>query len=62
MQVLIAEGELEANKIYTEAFSKDREFFEFFQSLAAYREAFDEKNSSFVLSPKGGFFKIMNGI
>lgn len=62
VQVLIAEGELEANKIYTEAFSKDREFFEFFQSLAAYREAFDEKNSSFVLSPKGGFFKIMNGI
>ncbi|MDR0677222.1 MAG: protease modulator HflC [Holosporaceae bacterium] len=61
VQVMIAEGELEANKIYTGAFSKDKAFFELFQSLEAYRIAFDSKNSTFVLSPKSGFFKIMNG-
>ena len=61
VQILISEGEQEANKIYAEAFSKDKEFFEFFRSLEAYKEAFGEKNSAFVLSPEGAFFKIMNG-
>lgn len=61
VQMLIAEGEAEANKIYVEAFSKDKGFFEFFQSLNAYRTAFSKKNSAFVLSPKGEFFRTMNG-
>ena len=59
--VMIAEGELEANKIYAEAFSKDKEFFEFFQSLEAYESAFKEDNTTFVVSPKSEFFKAMNG-
>ena len=61
VEVMIAEGELEANKIYVEAFSKDREFFEFFQSLEAYKTSFDAKNSTFVISPKSEFFKAMKG-
>jgi membrane protease subunit HflC len=61
VQILLAEGELEANKIYTEAFSKDKDFFEFFQSLEAYRTSFDGKNSTFVISPKSKFFDIMRG-
>lgn len=60
VQKLVAEGEAEANRIYVEAFSKDEAFFEFFQSLMAYRAAFSSKNSSFVVSPKGRFFKTMN--
>lgn len=59
--VMIAEGELEANKIYAEAFSKDKEFFEFFQSLEAYEAAFKENNTTFVVSPKSEFFKAMKG-
>ena len=61
VEVMVAEGELEANKIYVEAFSKDREFFEFFQSLEAYKTSFDAKNSTFVISPKSEFFKAMKG-
>jgi membrane protease subunit HflC len=61
VQILIAEGEFEANKIYIEAFSKDKAFFEFFQSLEAYRESFNSKNSTFVVSPKSAFFGVMNG-
>lgn len=57
VQQLIAEGELEAGKVYLDAFSKDKEFFEFFQSLEAYKEAFDAQNTTFVLSPKDEFFK-----
>jgi membrane protease subunit HflC len=62
VQVLISEGELEANKIYVEAFSRDRRFFEFFQSLEAYRASFVASNTTFVLSPKGDFFNSMNGL
>jgi membrane protease subunit HflC len=61
VQILISEGELEANKIYAEAFSKDKEFFAFFQSIEAYRTAFDSKNSTFVISPKNEFFNAMKG-
>ncbi len=61
VQILVSEGELEANKIYVDAFSKDRTFFEFFQSLDAYKTAFEENNTSFVISPESKFFKTMNG-
>ena len=60
VQMLIAEGEAEANKIYIDAFSKDKDFFEFFQSLNAYRTTFQKHNSTFILSPKGKFFHILN--
>lgn len=59
-QMLIAEGEAEANKIYVDAFSRDKSFFEFFQSLRAYRAAFLKQNSTFVLAPKGKFFRAMS--
>jgi membrane protease subunit HflC len=61
VQILISEGELEANKIYTEAFSKDKTFFAFFQSLEAYRAAFKGQNSTFLISPKNEFFDAMKG-
>ncbi|MDR2107092.1 MAG: protease modulator HflC [Holosporaceae bacterium] len=61
VQILISEGEMEANRIYAEAFSKDESFFEFFQSLEAYRTSFNSKNSAFVIAPKGKFFNVMKG-
>ncbi|MDR1375249.1 MAG: protease modulator HflC [Holosporaceae bacterium] len=61
VQILISEGELEANKIYAEAFSKDKKFFEFFQLLEAYRSSFGSDNSTFVISPKNEFFNVMKG-
>jgi membrane protease subunit HflC len=61
VQVLISEGEIEANKIYAEAFSKDKAFFEFYHSLDAYRSAFAPNNTKFVLSSKNIFFNTMNG-
>ncbi|MBE6446974.1 MAG: protease modulator HflC [Alphaproteobacteria bacterium] len=59
VQILIAEGELEANKIYTEAFSKDKKFFELFRTLESYGEAFNKSNSTFVIAPNNQFCKIM---
>ncbi len=61
VQILIAEGELEANKIYTDAFSKDKKFFELFRTLESYKEAFSKENTTFVVSPNNSFFDVMRG-
>jgi membrane protease subunit HflC len=62
VQQLIAEGEKEANAIYAAAFSKDANFFEFFQSLEAYRASFaaGQNETTFILSSKNPFFSVMN--
>ncbi|MDR3155962.1 MAG: protease modulator HflC [Holosporaceae bacterium] len=62
VQELIAEGEKEANAIYAAAFSKDANFFEFFQSLEAYRASFTlgQNETTFILSSKNPFFSAMN--
>ncbi len=61
VQILIAEGELEANKIYIDAFTKDKKFFELFQTLESYKDAFTKNNTTFVISPNNQFFDIMKG-
>lgn len=61
VQTMIAEGELEANKIYVEAFSKDEKFFEFFQTLEAYRSSFINSDTSFVIATDSPFFNVMKG-
>jgi modulator of FtsH protease HflC len=54
----ITRGEADAkrNAVFAEAFGQDQEFFEFYRSLAAYREAFQSGNSSMVMSPDSEFF------
>ncbi|WP_084862826.1 protease modulator HflC [Salibaculum halophilum] len=54
----IIQGEADArrNNIFAEAFNQDQEFFEFYRSLEAYREAMKEDNTRLVLSPDHEFF------
>lgn len=60
----IIRGEADANRnaIFAQAFGQDKEFFEFYRSLAAYRNALQEDNSSMVLSPDSDFFTYLNSI
>lgn len=55
--ILRGEGEAERNRILSEAFSKDQEFFEFYRSLKAYEESMTGQNTTVVLSPDNPFFK-----
>jgi membrane protease subunit HflC len=57
-QAEIIQGEADAkrNAIFAEAFGADEEFFEFYRSLNAYREALKGENSTMVLSPDSEFF------
>lgn len=54
------EGDRKALQLMADATNKDPQFFAFWRSLAAYRESFDPKNTTFVLNPDGDFFRYFN--
>jgi membrane protease subunit HflC len=51
------EGDRKALEIMAEATGKDPQFFAFWRSLSAYREALKPENTTYVLSPDSEFFK-----
>ena len=55
------DGDAQAVRIYAEAFGQDKEFFAFYRSLQAYRDALNGRDTSFVLSPEGNFFRFFQG-
>ena len=55
------QGDAEAIRIFAEAFGQNPEFFDFYRSLQAYREALGDGSTSFVLSPDSEFFRFFNG-
>lgn len=56
-QELRGEGDAEAIRIYAEAFGKDPDFFAFYRSMEAYRNALGGEGTTFVLSPDSDFFR-----
>ncbi|MEC9343298.1 MAG: protease modulator HflC, partial [Pseudomonadota bacterium] len=59
-EILRGEGDAERNRTFAEAFNRDREFFEFYRSMAAYKEALEKSGTTMVLSPDSDFFKFFN--
>lgn len=59
-RVTRGEADARAAKIYSDAYSKDPEFFGFLRSLNAYEKSFSSKNDILVLDPKSDFFQYMN--
>jgi membrane protease subunit HflC len=55
------DGDAQAVRIYADAFGQDKEFFAFYRSLQAYRDALNGRDTSFVLSPEGNFFRFFDG-
>jgi len=51
------EGDAESIRIYADAFGQDKEFFAFYRSMQAYRDALNGRSTSFVLTPGSGFFR-----
>ena len=56
-QILRGEGDADAVAIFAEAFGRDVDFFTFYRSMQAYREALGDESTSFVLSPDSEFFR-----
>src|SRR5215468_7033133 len=51
------DGDAESIRIYADAFGQDKEFFAFYRSMQAYRDALTGRGTSFVLTPDTGFFR-----
>ena len=60
--ILRGEGEGEKNRILADAFNRDREFFDFYRSLEAYRNTFGPDDTTMVLSPSSDFFRYFGDI
>ena len=58
-QILKGEGDQKALKIYSEAYGKDKEFFEFTKSMETYQEILSRK-STLILSTDSDIFKYLN--
>ncbi len=51
------EGDAAAAEIYSQAYGKDKDFFAFWRSLAAYKHALKNEGDTIVLEPNSEFFQ-----
>jgi membrane protease subunit HflC len=72
-QLIIANAQIEADKIraagsqqasavYLAAYQAAPEFYNFYQTLQAYKKALTNPNAVFILPPSGDFFKYLNKV
>ncbi len=59
-QIIRGEGDAKRNAIFAKAFSKDPEFFNFYRSMLAYKQALIDNETSLILSPNSDFFRFFN--
>ncbi len=58
-ELIRGEGDATATQIYANAYNRDRDFFNFYRSLAAYRTTFKGGKDMLVLSPSMAFFRFL---
>ncbi len=56
-EILRGDGDAEAVRIFADAFGRDPDFFGFYRSMQAYREALGPDSTQFVMSPSTEFFR-----
>jgi membrane protease subunit HflC len=61
-QITRGEGDGEAIRIFADAFGKDVEFFAFYRSMEAYKNALGQSDTTMVLSPDSEFFRFFGDI
>ena len=59
-QKITGAGDAKATALYAEAFGRDPQFAQFYQSLEAYRSSFKDKKDIMVVEPNGEFFKFLH--
>lgn len=59
-EIIRGQADAQATKIYADAFSRDPEFFTFYRSLEAYRNALGGDTTTYLLSPDSEFFRYFN--
>ena len=61
-QALRGEGEQAAISIFADAFQRDPEFFQFWRTMQAWREAFADGETRMLLSPDSEFFRYFRAL
>ena len=56
-ETIRGQGDAQATDVFAEAFGKDPEFYQFYRSMNAYREAINSKQDMLVLQPDSEFFR-----
>jgi membrane protease subunit HflC len=56
-EILRGDGDAEAVRIFADAFGRDADFFAFYRSMQAYRNALGADTTQFVMSPSTEFFR-----
>lgn len=59
-EIIRGEADALATEIYAKAFDKNREFYNFYRSLEAYRRSIGTGNDILVLSPDSEYFEYLN--
>ncbi|CAI28294.1 Hflc protein [Ehrlichia ruminantium] len=59
-QIIRGTGEAKASKIYNDALKNDPDFFSFYRTMQAYKQAFNKKNTKIILSPNNDFINFFN--
>jgi len=61
-QIIRGEGDAISTKISAEAFGQDTDFFSFYRSMQAYRNALHKSDTTMVLSPHSEFLKYFDSL
>ena len=56
-EVIRGEGDAEATAAYAQSFGRDREFYNLYRSLNAYRGSFNSKQDLMIVDPSSEFFR-----
>jgi membrane protease subunit HflC len=60
-EITRGEGDAERNAIFSAAYGKNPDFFEFYRSMQAYERSLGRGDTRLVLSPEGEFFDFFGG-
>lgn len=58
-EIIRGEADARRNAVFAGAYGADKEFFEFYRTLSAYRAAMQAGNSTMVVAPDSEFFKYL---
>lgn len=59
-EVVRGEGDATAADTYAQAYGKDREFYQFYRSMDAYKKTFSNKGDIMLIEPDSEFFRYFN--
>jgi len=57
-QIIRGEADAKAIKIFADAYNQDKEFFDFYRTMQAYKKAISSDDTTLILSPDSAFLKM----